>query len=110
MRTGETLEGPHALLRRYDPGAVDFWGIVGMLHDLDWEEFPTAEDHTVKAAEMLAEAGVNSWRVRHNSDLRADLPKPEAHMEKVLYACDELSGLIQACIAVRPSHSVQDFR
>ena len=111
---GETLEG---LMRyyaeKYDPQNVDFWGIVGMLHDLDWEEFPTAEDHTVKAAEMLAEAGVNPLVARciqtHNSDLRTDLPKPEAHMEKVLYACDELSGLIQACIAVRPSHSVQDF-
>ena len=111
---GETLEG---LMRyyaaKYDPQNVDFWGIVGMLHDLDWEEFPTEEEHTVKAAEMLAEAGVNPLVARciqtHNSDLRADLPEPEAHMEKVLYACDELSGLIQACIAVRPSHSVQDF-
>jgi lysyl-tRNA synthetase class 2 len=111
---GETLEG---LMRyyaeKYDPQNVDFWGIVGMLHDLDWEEYPTAEDHTVKTAEMLAEAGVNPLVARciqtHNSDLRTDLPKPEAHMEKVLYAADELSGLIQACIAVRPSHSVQDF-
>ena len=114
IRHGLTLE---ALMRYYarqfDPENEEFWGIVGMLHDLDWEEFPTAEDHTVKTAVMLKEAGANPLVARciqtHNADLNEDLPKPEAKMEKVLYACDELSGLIQAAVIMRPSKSIQDF-
>jgi lysyl-tRNA synthetase class 2 len=111
---GETLEG---LMRYYalqfDPENVEFWGIVGLLHDLDWEEYPNEMDHTVKTAEMLAAAGADPQVARaiqtHNSDLNPALPQPSVKMDCVLYACDELSGLIQACIAVRPSHSVMDF-
>ena len=114
LKHGETLE---ALMRYYaekhDPENVEFWGIVGLLHDVDWEEFPSVADHTIKAAEMLIDAGVNPVVARciqtHNSDLNEALPKPEAKMEKVLFACDELSGLIQAAVLMRPSKSVQDF-
>ena len=114
LKHGETLE---ALMRYYaekhDPVNVEFWGIVGLLHDVDWEEFPSVADHTIKAAEMLIDAGVNPVVARciqtHNSDLNEALPKPEAKMEKVLFACDELSGLIQAAVLMRPSKSVQDF-
>ncbi len=114
LKHGQTLE---ALMRYYaekhDPENVEFWGIVGLLHDVDWEEFPSVADHTIKAAEMLVEAGVNPLVARciqtHNSDLNEALPKPEAKMEKVLFACDELSGLIQAAVLMRPSKSVQDF-
>ena len=114
LKHGETLE---ALMRYYaekhDPENVEFWGIVGLLHDVDWEEFPSVAHHTIKAAEMLIDAGVSPVVARciqtHNSDLNEALPKPEAKMEKVLFACDELSGLIQAAVLMRPSKSVQDF-
>ncbi|MCI1666109.1 MAG: HD family phosphohydrolase [Atopobiaceae bacterium] len=110
----EQLEG---LMRHYaqtyDPENVDFWGQVGLLHDLDWEEWPDEKAHTVKTAELLAEAGADPQLAHsiqtHNSDLNTDLPKPELKMEKVLFACDELSGLINACVNMRPSHSVMDF-
>ncbi|MCH3942805.1 MAG: lysine--tRNA ligase [Atopobiaceae bacterium] len=112
---GETLEG---LMRHYahvfDPGNVEFWGQVGLLHDVDWEE--TSDDpasHTVRAAEIISEAGGTPELVRsiqtHNSDNNPDLPAPELKMERVLFAVDELSGLVGACVAMRPSHSVMDF-
>ena len=111
---GLTLEG---LMRyyaeKYDPKNVEFWGQVGLLHDLDWEKFQDAELHTVKAGEILAEAGATPELIRsiqtHNSDNNEELPKPELRMEKILYAVDELSGLIQAAILMRPSKSVMDF-
>ena len=114
IKHGETLEAlMRHYARKYDPDNVEFWGIVGLLHDVDWEEFPSVAAHTVKAAEMLLDAGANPIVARciqtHNSDLNDALPKPEAKMEKVLFACDELSGLIQAAVLMRPSKSVQDF-
>lgn len=110
----ETLEG---LLRyfaaKHDPQNVEFWGIVGLLHDLDWEEYPNEDDHTIVAGQWILDAGGTRELVRaiqsHNSDRNTRLPEPEALMERYLYACDELSGLIGACVAMRPSHSVQDF-
>ena len=111
---GETLEG---LMRYYaereDPENVEFWGQVGLLHDLDWEKWPDAVQHTVKTAELLAEAGANPALAHsiqtHNCDQNAELPKPEHIMEKWLYATDELSGLIQAVAKMRPSKSVTDM-
>ena len=98
---------------RFDPENVEFWGLVGLLHDLDWEEWPDEQAHTVKTAELLAEAGAGPSLARsiqtHNSDHNPSLPAPELQMEKVLYAIDELSGLINACVLMRPSHSVSDF-
>ena len=110
----ETLEG----LMRYfaqkeDPKNVEFWGQVGLLHDLDWEKFQDAVQHTVKAGEILLEAGATPELVRsiqtHNCDHNPDLPQPELRMEKWLFAVDELSGLIQACAKMRPSGSVTDM-
>lgn len=114
VRHGETLEGlMRYYAQKYDPENVEFWGIVGLLHDLDWEEWPDSVQHTVKTAELLSEAGANPAVARaiqtHNSDNNDELPKPEAKMECVLWACDELSGLIQAAILMRPSKSVMDF-
>ena len=111
---GQTLEG---LMRyyaeQYDPTNIEFWGQVGLLHDLDWEKFQDEVQHTVKAGEILAEAGANPALAHaiqtHNSDNNPDLPAPTAKMECVLYACDELSGLIQAACLMRPSKSVMDF-
>ncbi len=111
---GQTLEG---LMRYYaekfDPANVEFWGQVGLLHDLDWEKFQDEVNHTVKAAEILAEAGANPELAHaiqtHNSDNNPELPAPTSKMECVLFACDELSGLIQAACLMRPSKSVMDF-
>lgn len=109
----QTVEG----LMRYfaqqeDPENVEFWGLVGLLHDLDWEMFDP-ELHTIKTAELLEEAGVHSGIAHaiqtHQSDRNDELPKPEHVMEKRLYASDELSGLVCAAIKVRPSHSVMDM-
>ena len=96
-----------------DPDNVEFWGQVGLLHDLDWEKWPDAVQHTVKTAELLAEAGAKPALAHsiqtHNCDQNPELPKPEHVMEKWLYAVDELSGLIQACAKMRPSKSVTDM-
>ena len=114
IQHAETLEG---LMRyyaeKYDPANVDFWGQVGLLHDLDWEEFQDAVQHTVKAGELIEAEGGTPELVHaiqtHNSDNNPDLPQPESKMERVLYAADELSGLIQAAILMRPSKSVMDL-
>ena len=111
---GEALEG---LMRyyaaKYDPENVEFWGQVGLLHDLDWEKFQDAVQHTVKGAELIEAAGGTKELSRaiqtHNSDNNPDLPAPSSKMECVLFACDELSGLIQAAVLMRPSKSVMDF-
>lgn len=114
IQHGETVE---ALMRyfakQYDPENVDFWGQVGLLHDLDWEKWQDDRLHTVKTAELLEEAGADPYLAHaiqtHNSDLNEELPQPEAKMECILYAVDELSGLIQAAARMRPSGSVKDM-
>ena len=107
---GETLEGlMRYFAEKHDPDNVEFWGQVGLLHDLDWEKWPDAVQHTVKTAELLAEAGANPALAHsiqtHNCDQNPELPKPEHVMEKWLYAIDELSGLIQAVAKMRPSRA-----
>ena len=93
---------------------VDFWGIVGLLHDLDWEEHEDDPvNHTIYAAEILEGEGASPELIRaiqtHTSDFNTSLPKPELQMEKILFACDELTGLIGAAVIMRPSKSVMDF-
>ena len=111
---GQTLEGlMRYYAQKYDPANVEFWGQVGLLHDLDWEKFQDEVQHTVKTAELIEEAGGTKELARaiqtHNSDNNPDLPAPSCKMERVLFACDELSGLIQAAVLMRPSKSVMDF-
>ena len=88
----------------------EFWGIVGLLHDIDFEEYP--DEHCVKAPELLKAAGVSDEVIHgvcsHGYNLTVDI-KPEHEMEKVLYATDELTGLIGAAIRMRPSKSTSDF-
>lgn len=88
----------------------DFWGVVGLLHDLDFELFP--EQHCIKEQEILRERGVDERIVHatasHGYALTVDI-KPEHEMEKVLYAVDELTGLIGAVAIMRPSKSVSDL-
>lgn len=88
----------------------DFWGLVGLLHDVDFEQYPDL--HCIKAPELLKEAGASDELIHgvcsHGYNLTVDV-KPEHEMEKVLYAADELTGLIGAAIRMRPSKSVSDF-
>lgn len=88
----------------------DFWGIVGLLHDLDFEQFP--EQHCIKEQEIMRERGIDERIIHatasHGYALTVDI-KPEHEMEKVLYAVDELTGLIGAVALMRPSKSVSDL-
>lgn len=77
---GETVEGTmRYFAREFDPENEEFWGIVGLLHDVDWEEFPTMEDHTVKGAEMIRTAGGTEELVHavqsHTSDFNPACPE-----------------------------------
>ena len=88
----------------------EYWGIVGLLHDIDFEQYP--QEHCIKAPELLKKAGVTEDVIHavcsHGYELTVDV-KPEHPMEKVLYAVDELTGLIGAAALMRPSKSVQDM-
>lgn len=87
-----------------------FWGLCGLLHDVDFEKYP--EEHCKKAPELLAEAGAEEGLVHavcsHGYGLCSDV-KPEHEMEKVLFAADELTGLIGAAVRMRPSKSASDL-
>ena len=88
----------------------DFWGIVGLLHDIDFELYP--EQHCIKAPELLREGGVSEdiihGVVSHGYGITVDIA-PEHEMEKVLFAADELTGLIWAAALMRPSKSTKDM-
>lgn len=88
----------------------DFWGIVGLLHDLDFEEYP--DQHCIKQQEIMREHGIEEEIIRaaasHGYKLTVDIA-PLHEMEKVLYAIDELTGLIGAVALMRPSKSVRDL-
>jgi predicted hydrolase (HD superfamily) len=90
----------------------DFWGQVGLLHDIDFEEYP--EEHCKKAGEMLKAAGASDGLIHavvcHGYGLTGvDVP-PEHQMEKILFAADELTGLIWSASLMRPSKSVMDMK
>ncbi len=88
----------------------DFWGVVGLLHDLDFEQFP--EQHCIKEQELMRERGIDERIIHatasHGYGITVDIA-PEHEMEKVLYATDELTGLIGAVALMRPSKSVSDL-
>lgn len=94
----------------YDPENVEFWEVVGLLHDLDFEQYP--EQHCIKCQEIMRERGLDERLIRavasHGFLLRVDIA-PEHMMEKILYATDELTGLIGAVALMRPSKSVSDL-
>jgi len=89
---------------------ADFWALVGLLHDIDFEMFP--DEHCKKAPELLKEIGAGDEMIHaivsHGYGLCSDI-KPSHEMEKILFAADELTGLIWACALMRPSKSVQDM-
>ena len=112
---GETVEQTmRYFAREFDPENEEFWGIVGLLHDLDWEEHDDEPElHTIYAAPLIEAAGGSPELIRaiqsHTSDFNPELPKPELQMEKILFASEELTGLIGAAVVMRPSKSVMDF-
>ena len=107
-----TVEGVMRLFAQ-DQGygeETDFWGTAGLLHDIDFEMYP--EQHCVKAPVLLKEAGAEDELIHavcsHGYGLVSDV-KPEHQMEKILFASDELTGLIGAAARMRPSGSVMDM-
>ena len=135
MKTAITREQAYALLRKYnqDPFHLrhgrtveevmrhfarelgygeeeEFWGIVGLLHDLDFEMYP--EQHCKKEVEIMRGRGLDERLIHatasHGYGITVDI-QPEHEMEKVLFATDELTGLIGAAALMRPSKSVQDM-
>jgi len=91
---------------------ADFWSIVGLIHDLDFEMYP--EEHCSKNQEIMREYGLDERMIRavasHGYGLCAEpQPEPEHEMEKILFAIDELTGLIGSAAKMRPSKSVMDM-
>ena len=105
-----TVEG----VMRYFAGQkgenVDFWGVVGLLHDIDFEQWP--DEHCKKAPELLREGGADEALIHavcsHGWGLCCDV-EPTHEMEKLLFASDELTGLIGAAALMRPSKSTKDM-
>ena len=89
---------------------ADFWATVGLLHDLDFEQWP--EQHCQKSQEIMRERDLDERLIHatasHGYGITVDI-QPEHEMEKVLFATDELTGLIGAAALMRPSKSVQDM-
>lgn len=88
----------------------DFWGLAGLLHDVDFEKYP--DEHCKKAPELLAEINAEEDLVHaivsHGYGICSDV-EPEHEMEKVMFAADELTGLIGAAVRMRPSKSASDL-
>ncbi|NLC25392.1 MAG: hydrolase [Fastidiosipila sp.] len=112
IRHALTLE---AVLRyfaeKYAPQEIEYWSMVGLLHDIDFEMWP--DEHCTKAPELLAEAGVGEDMIRsivsHAYGICSDV-EPQEKMEKILFAVDELTGLMGAAVLMRPSKSFQDMK
>jgi Predicted hydrolase (HD superfamily) len=113
IRHALTVEG---VMRRYAQTLgygedADFWGLVGLLHDVDFEDYP--EQHCIKAPELLAEIGASDALVHavvsHGYGITVEVA-PEHEMEKVLFAADELTGLIGALVLMLPSKDIADVQ
>src|SRR4026207_2200034 len=86
------------------------WGIVALLHDFDYERWPSADDHPFRGCEILRERGYPNWVIRailSHADY-SGVPR-ESLLEKTLFACDEMAGFVTAASLVRPSKSVLDL-
>jgi predicted hydrolase (HD superfamily) len=80
------------------------WGVVGLLHDFDYERWPDPPDHPLEGSKILAEKGVDEamiYAIKSHADYLPDCPRI-SKLDKTLYACDELAGFITACAMVRP--------
>jgi predicted hydrolase (HD superfamily) len=112
LHHGETVSGVMGwFARKYDPEKVDYWRAVGMLHDIDFELYP--EQHCVKGIELMRDEGIDEDIIRsamsHGWGMTETPYEPENVMEKILFAIDELTGLIRAAAIMRPSKSVSDM-
>lgn len=107
---GLAVEGTMRYFARKAGADEETWGIVGLLHDLDYEKYP--EQHCHKTAQIMREKGYSEEIIRaimsHGFGICTEV-EPRSSMEKTLYAVDELTGLITACALVRPSRSVMDL-
>ncbi len=105
-----TVEGVMRWFAQENGEDPDFWGLCGLLHDVDFEKWP--EQHCQKAPELLAEVNASPEMVHaicsHGYGICCDV-EPTAQMEKILFAADELTGLIGAAARMRPSKSVMDM-
>lgn len=110
LRHALTVEGVMRYFARELGYDEDFWGIVGLLHDVDFEKYP--EEHCKKAPELLKEIQAPDEMVRaicsHGYGICSDI-EPTHEMEKILFATDELTGLIWAAAKMRPSKSTKDM-
>lgn len=110
IRHALTVEGVMRYFAKELGEDEDYWGIVGLLHDIDFELYP--EEHCKKCVELLKENNVEESIIKsicsHGYGICSDI-KPEHIMEKILFATDELTGLIWAAAKMRPSKSVQDM-
>jgi len=110
LKHAYSVEGVMRYMARKADEDEEKWGIVGLVHDLDYERFP--EQHCSKAKEILEERGWPEEYIRaivsHGWGICSDV-EPQSKMEKTLYAIDELTGLISAVALVRPSKSVADL-
>ncbi|RKX87570.1 MAG: hydrolase [Spirochaetes bacterium] len=111
IKHGLSVEGVMRYFAKKHNEDVEKWGIVGLIHDHDYEMYP--EEHCVKAREIMEERGWPEEYIRavqsHGYGLCVDV-KPETLLEKTLYAIDELTGLITATALVRPSKSIMDVK
>ena len=105
-----TVEGVMRWFAKENQEDEEFWGIAGLLHDVDFEKWP--DQHCKKAPELLAEIGTSEELVHavcsHGYGICSDV-EPELLMEKIMFAADELTGLIWAAALMRPSKSVMDM-
>ena len=101
-----------AYARKFHPGSAteeDLWGTVGLLHDFDYEKYPSLDDHPYKGNEILKERGYSD-AIRRAIMSHAEYSgvTRDSAMEKALFACDELAGFITACALVKPGKSLAE--
>ena len=110
IKHGLTVEGVMRHFASLYGENIEKWGIIGLIHDLDYEMYP--EEHCTKSAEIMREKGIDEEYIHavcsHGWGLCSDV-EPVEKMEKVLYTIDELTGLITAACLMRPSKSVMDI-
>ena len=112
LKHGQTVSGTMGYFAKaHDPENEDYWRTVGMLHDIDFEKYP--EEHCVKGIEILKSHDIDESIIRsaisHGWGLTGSPYQPESIMEKILFAIDELTGLIGATALMRPSKSCMDL-
>jgi predicted hydrolase (HD superfamily) len=112
IKHGETVSAVLGYFaEKHEPDKTEFWQVVGMLHDIDFELYP--DEHCVKGIEILRGESIDESVIRsamsHGYGLTGVMYEPESYMEKILFAADELTGLIGAIALMRPSRSVSDL-